>query len=129
MTSGGPRGTITDLLIPPRFGNTQTRPLCDVIFPSLSMTTPSAAIHCSLQERPEYLETWPYHLNFPVLTVVSKSLYGSIACFILLRTSSFMTCSVYDNVVESSVASHLHCLYSWLKDGGECPRFACIQKN
>ena len=32
-------------------------------------------------------------------------------------------------IEESSVASHLHCLYSALKVGGECPGFACIQED
>ena len=30
---------------------------------------------------------------------------------------------------ESSVAYHLHCLYSALKVAGECPGFACIQED
>ena len=37
-----------------------------------------------------------------------------------------MLCIRYDE--ESSVASHLHCLYSALKADGECPGFACIQE-
>ena len=33
-------------------------------------------------------------------------------------------------VLESSVASHLHCMYSALKGGSdECPGFACIHKD
>ena len=38
-----------------------------------------------------------------------------------------MLCIQY--VEEYSVASHLHCMYSALKVGGECPGFACIQKD
>ena len=67
-------------------------------------------------------------LNFLLLTVVSKSSYGPIACLILLRTLSFVMCSVYD-MLRSLVASHLHCLYSALKVGGEGPGFVCIQDD
>ena len=137
MTSGGRRGAITDLLTTSRhpFRSFDTlrdsaarRPILDIIFPSLSLATPSpSAFDCTLHdqvqslilsshrflwpplllppltvpcmivfERPEDLETWPYHFSFLLLTVVSKSSYGPMARSILLRTSIFVMCSVYD---------------------------------
>ena len=77
MTSGGRRGAITDLLTTSRL--------------------PPLTVPCMIVfERPEDLETWPYHFSFLLLTVVSKSSYGPMACSILLRTSTFVMCSVYD---------------------------------
>ena len=111
MTSGGRRGAITDLLTTSRhpFRSFDTlrdsaarRQVQSLILSShrflwpplllLPLTVPCMIVF----ERPEDLETWPYHFSFLLLTVVSKSSYGPMARSILLRTSTFVMCSVYD---------------------------------
>ena len=140
MTSGGRRGAITDLLTTSRHPFRSFDTLRDSVarrqVQSLILSShrflwpplllPPLTVPCMIVfERPEDLETWPYHFSFLLLTVVSKSSYGPMARSILLRTSTFVVfCVRY--VEESSVASHLHCLYSTLQVGGECPAFACI---
>ena len=52
-----------------------------------------------------------------------KQVFDPVAYFIICD----VPCIRY--VEEFSVASHLHCLYSALKVGGECPSFACIQED
>ena len=144
MTSGGRRGAITDLLTTSRhpFRSFDTlrdsaarRQVQSLILSSHRFLwpphlLPPLTVPCMIVfERPEDLETWPYHFSFLLLTVVSKPSYGPMARSILLRTSTFVMCSVYDMLRESSVASHLHCLYSTLQVGGECPAFACMVKH
>ena len=46
--------------------------------------------------RPEDLETWPNHLSFRFLTRVRRSSYSSMAVWIFLRTSSWVTWSLYE---------------------------------
>ena len=43
---------------------------------------------------PEDLEMWPYHLSFHFFTMVRRSSCTPIAFWILLRISSFVTCSL-----------------------------------
>ena len=111
MTSGGRRGAITDLLTTSRhpFRSFDTlrdsaarRQVQSLIFSSHRflwppLLLPPLTVPCMIVfERPEDLETWPYHFSFLLLTVVSKSSYGPMARSILLRTSTFVMCSVYD---------------------------------
>ena len=111
MTSGGRRGAITDLLTTSRHPFRSFDTLRDsaarrqvqslilsshrFLWPPLLL--PPLTVPCMIVfERPEDLETWPYHFSFLLLTVVSKSSYGPMASSILLRTSTFVMCSVYD---------------------------------
>ena len=41
-------------------------------------------------------ETWPYHCSLRLFTMVRRSLCGPIACWILARTSSLVTWSLYE---------------------------------
>ena len=45
---------------------------------------------------PEDFEMWPYHLSFRFFTMVRRSSCAPIAFWILLRTSSFVTWSLYE---------------------------------
>ena len=111
MTSGARRGAITDLLTTSRHPFRSFDTLRDsavrrqvkslilsshrFLWPPLLL--PPLTVPCMIVfERPEDLETWPYHFSFLLLTVVSKSYYGPMARSILLRTSIFVMCSVYD---------------------------------
>ena len=46
--------------------------------------------------KPEDLETWPNYLSFRFLTRVRSSSYSPMAAWIFLRTSSLVTCSLYE---------------------------------
>ena len=46
--------------------------------------------------KPEDLETWPNHLSFRFLTRVRSSSYSPMDAWIFLRTSSFVTWSLYE---------------------------------
>ena len=45
--------------------------------------------------RPDERETWPYHCSLCLFTIVRSSC-GPIACWILARTSSMVTWSLYE---------------------------------
>ena len=45
---------------------------------------------------PDKRETWPYHCSVRLFTVVRRSSCGPIACWILARTSSMVTWSLYE---------------------------------
>ena len=46
--------------------------------------------------RPEDLVMCPYYCSLRCFTIVKSSLWGPTACRILLRTSSFVMCSLYE---------------------------------
>ena len=46
--------------------------------------------------KPEDLESWPNHLSFRFLTRVRSSSYSPMAAWIVLRTSSLVTWSLYE---------------------------------
>ena len=109
MTSGGRRGAITDLLTTSRHPFRSFDTLRDsaarrqvqslilsshrFLWPPLLL--PPLTVPCMIVfERPEDLETWPYQFSFLLLTVVSKSSYGPMARSILLRTSTFVLCTI-----------------------------------
>ena len=63
--------------------------VCLVFFPlSLSLA------RCFLAT-PDERKTWPYHCSLHLFTMVRRSLCGLIACWILARTSSLVTWSLY----------------------------------
>ena len=101
------------LRCPQRFGNTQTWPLMlyshRFLWPPL-LLPPFTVPYRMVFDRPEDLETWPYHLSFLLLTVVSKSSYGSN--YMLDPVAYLLICDVLciRYVKESSVASHFHFL-------------------
>ena len=55
--------------------------------------------------RPDEWQTCPYHRSFRLFTMVRESLCGQIACWILARTSSLVTWSLYE--VRSVLREHL----------------------
>ena len=46
--------------------------------------------------RPDERETWPYHCSLRLFTIVRRSSCGPIACWILARTCSLVTWSLYE---------------------------------
>ena len=63
--------------------------------------------------RPEDLETWPNHLSFRFLTRVRSSSYSPMAAWILLRTSSLVTWSLYEMFNSSgSISSQKPAFFS-----------------
>ena len=46
--------------------------------------------------RPDERETWPYHCSLRLFTIVRRYSCGPIACWILARTSSLVTWSLYE---------------------------------
>ena len=55
--------------------------------------------------RPDERETWPYHCSLRLFTMVRRSSCGPIACWILARTSSLVTWSLYK--MHSILRQHL----------------------
>ena len=50
---------------------------------------PAFTVPCKMVlARPDERETCPYHCSFRLFTIVRRSSYGPIACWILARTSS-----------------------------------------
>ena len=45
---------------------------------------------------PDEQETWPYHCSLRLFTIVRRSSCGPSACWILVRTSSLVTWSLYE---------------------------------
>ena len=46
--------------------------------------------------RPDEWETWPYHCSLRLFTIIRRSSCGPIACWILARTFSLVTWSLYE---------------------------------
>ena len=46
--------------------------------------------------RPDERETWPYHCSLRLFTMVRRSSCGPITCWIVARTSSLVTWSLYE---------------------------------
>ena len=55
--------------------------------------------------RPDERETWPYHCSLRLFTMVIRSSCSPIACWILARTSSLVTWSLYE--MHSILRYHL----------------------
>ena len=81
-------------------GKLQACPFPEVVFPPLPLSALSSSpFHCALQDgfdRPYEQETWPYYCSLHLFTMVRRSSCGPISCWILARTSSLVTWSLYE---------------------------------
>ena len=79
-----------------------SRPVHSLMLPShlflcLPCLLPPFTVPCKMVlARPDERETWPYHCSLRFITMVRRSSCGPIACWILARTSSLVTWSVYE---------------------------------
>ena len=55
-------------------------------------TVPCKMVLARCDER----ETWPYHCSLHLFTIIRRSSCGPVACWILARTSSLVTWSLYE---------------------------------
>ena len=66
------------------------------LFLSPPCLLPPFTVPCKMVlARPDERETWPYHCSVRLFTIVRRSC-GQIACWILARTSSLVTWSLYE---------------------------------
>ena len=66
-------------------------------FLCLPCLLPPFTVPCNMVlARPVEREPWPYHYNLRLFTIVKRSSSGPIACWILARTSSLVTGSLYE---------------------------------
>ena len=73
----------------------------DVVFPPVPLSALSSShFHCAVCKmvlaRPDEREAWPYHCSLRLFMMVRRSSCGPIACWILARTSSLWTWSLYE---------------------------------
>ena len=79
-----------------------SRPIHSLMFSShlflcLPCLLPSFTVPCKMiLARPDQRETGPYHCSLRLFTIVRRSSCGPIACWILARTSSLVTWSLYE---------------------------------
>ena len=67
------------------------------LFLCLPCLLPSFTVPCKMVlARPDERETWPYHCSLRLFAIVRRSSCGPIACWILARTSSLVTWSLYE---------------------------------
>ena len=67
------------------------------LFLCLPCLLPLFTVPCKMVlARPDERETWPYHCSLRLFTIVRRSSCGPIACWILARTSSLVTRSLYE---------------------------------
>ena len=67
------------------------------LFLCLPCLLPPFTVPCKMVlARPDERETGPYHCCLRLFTMVRRSLCGPIACWILARTSSLVTWSLYE---------------------------------
>ena len=65
------------------------------LFLCLPCLLPPFTVPCKMVlARPDEWETWPYHYSLRLSTMVRRSSFGLIACWILAQTSSFVTVSL-----------------------------------
>ena len=58
---------------------------------------PPFAVPCKIvSARHDERETWPYHCSLRLFMIVRRSSCGPVACWILARTSSLVTWSLYE---------------------------------
>ena len=64
--------------------------------------------------RPDERETWPYHCSLCLFTMVWRSSFGPVACWILARTSSLVTRSLYEmrRILRQHLIS-MACILLW----------------
>ena len=81
-------------------GELQACPFPDFVFPPLplsALSSPPFTVPCKMVlAKPDERETWPYHCSLRLFTIVRRSSCGPIACWILARTSSLVTWSLYE---------------------------------
>ena len=66
------------------------------LFLCLPCLLPPFIVPCKMVlARPDEGETWPYYCSLHLFTIVRRSLCDPIACWILARTSSLVTWSLY----------------------------------
>ena len=71
--------------------------LSSYLFLSLScLLSPLSVPFKMVLARPGERETWPYHCSLFLFTIVRRSSCGSIACWVLARTFSLITWSLYE---------------------------------
>ena len=67
------------------------------LFLCLPCLLPLFTVPCKLDlAKSNERETWPYHCSLRLFTMVRRSSCGPIACWILARTSSLVTWSLYE---------------------------------
>ena len=67
------------------------------VFLCLPCLPPPLTVPCNMVlARPDERETWPYHCTLRLFTMVRRSSCGQIACWILARTSSLVTWSLFE---------------------------------
>ena len=67
------------------------------LFLYLPCLLPAFIVPCKMVlARPDEWETWPYHCSLRLFTILRRSSCGPIACWILARTSSLVTWSLYE---------------------------------
>ena len=59
--------------------------------------------------RPDERETWPYHCSLSLFTIIRRFSCGPVTCWILARTSSLVTWSLYEIIVSCGSTS-----FAWL---------------
>ena len=84
----------------PRHKVTQNRPIHNLMWSShlcLPCLLPPFTVPCKMVlVRPDERKTWPYHHSLRLFTMVRMSSCGPTACWILARTSSLVTWSLYE---------------------------------
>ena len=67
------------------------------LFLCLPCLLPDFTVPCKMVlARPDGRETWPYHCSLRIFTIVRRSSCGLIACWVLARTSSLVTWSLFE---------------------------------
>ena len=81
---------------------TNSRPVHSLMLSShlflyLPCPLPPFTVPCKMVlARPDKWETWPYHCSLRLFTMATGSSCGPITCWILARTSSLVTWSLYE---------------------------------
>ena len=71
--------------------------LSSILFFCLPYVLPPFTVPCKMDlARPDERETCPYYCSLRLFTIVRRSLCDPIACWILARTSSSVTWSLYE---------------------------------
>ena len=96
----------------------QACPFPDAVFTPLPLSALSSSPFTVpwkiVSARPIEQETWPYHYSLRLFTMVRNTSCGPIDCWILARTSSLVTWSLYE--MRSILRKHLismACILLW----------------
>ena len=85
------------------------------LFLCLPCLLPPFTVPCKMVlARHDERETWPYHCSLRLFTMVRRSSCGPIACWILARTSSLVTWSLYEmcSILRQNFIS-MSCILLW----------------